>query len=241
MVNKEIVINDEKIPVSIIQSSKRKRTLSFRMTSSWLNIRTPITYNVSLLNRFFVKKEDWIYNTWLSQKTNKNTVKEYISWETFPYKWRNYRLKVIKWDCEWCNIEFNYSRFVVKIDKNISDNMRWSYIEFELNEWYKNKAIEIIIKEANKIIKAYNFDVKSVFVRSYKSKYGQCRKQDIYFNYQIIKLPLKIIRYIILHELCHIKHKNHSKEFWNLLKVLDKDCNENKKWIKDNWGFIFYM
>ncbi|MBS8122245.1 M48 family metallopeptidase [Candidatus Vampirococcus lugosii] len=231
---KDLIINNEKIPINIIKSPKRKSTLSFRMTCDGLIIRSPVDKVDKLINEFLYKRQDWIYKNWLVQKNNKTVIKKYVSGETFLYKGKKYILKVIQGNYKGCKIEFNNSFFFAYIDENISDKIKGNYIKLELDKWYKNKSKEIIKKEAEKIIKLYNFDVNKIIIKSYKSKYGQCKANDIYFNYLIIKFPLGIIKHIILHELCHIEHKNHSKNFWNLLSVLDKNCKENRKWIKEN-------
>lgn len=237
MQTNNLTIKDEKIPVSIIESYKRKKSLSFKIIESWLIIRIPVWLSNSLLDKFIHKREMWIYNNWINQKKLIKTKKKYVSWEWFLYRWKKYRLKITKVKDKWCKIEFNYLRFHVYINEKIPEQLRSETIKFYINEWYKQKALEVLIEEAEWLIKAYNFDVNKILVKEYKNKYWQCRGSDIFFNYKIVQFPVNVIRHIILHELCHIKHKDHGKKFWNLLNVLDKDSEKNIKWLKENWNY----
>ncbi len=234
MQDKTLIINNEKIPITISTSSRRKKSLSFRVAENGLTVRIPVWINNSLLQKFIDKRQNWIYDNWLIQKTKNQNKKEYVSGEWFMYKWKTYRLKIIKTDEKNNKVIFNQSRFICYINKDIPEILQKDVIRFELNVWYKNKALEVISKEAGNLIKKYDFDVNRVIIKDYKSKYWQCRWKDIYFNYRIVQFPINIIRHIILHELCHIKHKNHWPKFWNLLNTLDSESQKHILYLKNN-------
>ena len=63
-------INNEKIPVSILKSANRKRSLSFKVSNEGLIIRTPVRFSYSLIDKFLSKKQDWIYQCWVNKKKN---------------------------------------------------------------------------------------------------------------------------------------------------------------------------
>jgi predicted metal-dependent hydrolase len=58
----------------------------------------------------------------------------------------------------------------------------------------------------------------------------------VVFNWNIIKAPHSVVDYVVMHELCHLIHPNHSKEFWQLVKANDPSHVEHKKWLKEQ-GF----
>ena len=67
-----------------------------------------------------------------------------------------------------------------------------------------------------------------------KSRWGSCsHKNSINFNYYLAKLPLELIEYVVVHELAHIKHKNHSKEFWRLVEQYMPDMQARRKKLRD--------
>lgn len=229
-----IIFWNEIIPLFISKSIKRKSTISFKVTYEWLNIKIPFLYDITCLDKLIEKKKKWVFDSWLNQKSKiLKKEKEYVSWESFLYKGKSYKLKVIKWDYKEVKLEFKYSKFIAYIPETFNENDKVKFVELEFKKWYLNKSKEIIEKEAKMLSKKYNFKLNDIYIKSYKSKYWQCRWNDIFLNYSIIKLDIWIIRHIILHELCHIVHKNHSKDFWNLLSIVDKDYKKNKNFLKN--------
>ena len=84
-----------------------------------------------------------------------------------------------------------------------------------------------------------NVKYNSVNIKFYKRKLGSCSYNGkLAFNLKIITLPKKVIDYIIVHELCHLKHFNHSKDFWCLVEKYCPDYKDQKKWIKKNQNYI---
>ena len=82
----------------------------------------------------------------------------------------------------------------------------------------KEQARELIKSRLDFYNKFYNFEYKSFRVKNLKSRWGSCSsKKNLNFNYKLIFLPLDLVDYIIVHELCHLKQFNHSNEFWKLV------------------------
>ena len=70
----------------------------------------------------------------------------------------------------------------------------------------------------------YKLPLRKIFIKNLKSRWGSCsEKGNLNFNYKIIFLPPDVADYIVVHELCHIKEFNHSKNFWaEVAKTLPK-------------------
>tara|TARA_B100001063_G_C16657354_1_gene499214 strand:+ start:238 stop:831 length:594 start_codon:yes stop_codon:yes gene_type:complete len=89
-----------------------------------------------------------------------------------------------------------------------------------LDKFYKSKIEEIIpplVEKYSKLMKLYPTSIK---YRKNKRTWGSCNYNNgLNFNTQLCKFPIQITEYVVIHELAHIKHKNHSKKFWNLVEV----------------------
>jgi predicted metal-dependent hydrolase len=64
----------------------------------------------------------------------------------------------------------------------------------------------------------YQHPLRKVFIKNLKSRWGSCSSRgNLNFNYKLVFLPPAVADYIIVHELCHLRHFNHSAEFWALV------------------------
>lgn len=82
----------------------------------------------------------------------------------------------------------------------------------------RKQARETIIKRLKELAQLHNFSYNRVFIRSQKTKWGSCSgSQNINLNIKLVELPEALMDYVILHELVHVKVKNHGPEFWATL------------------------
>lgn len=98
-------------------------------------------------------------------------------------------------------------------------------------EKYKEQARTLVHQRLTYYNAFYNYPFGRVSIRDQKSRWGSCSsKGNLNFNYKIIFLPIELVDYIVIHELCHLKEFNHSKRFWTLV---EKQCPDYKKKIKE--------
>ena len=97
----------------------------------------------------------------------------------------------------------------------------------------KEEFKKIIEKNANELIKETGLKPNKITIKQIKYAWGSCSsKKNITLNLELIKYSQQAIRYVILHELCHLKYMNHSKEFWNLVQKYMPNYKEVKKEFK---------
>jgi len=76
---------------------------------------------------------------------------------------------------------------------------------------------------------------RKLTVREQKTRWGSCSsKGNISLNWKLVMAPMEVIDYVIVHELCHMKEMNHSKNYWNIVKSIIPDFELRRKWLKDN-------
>ena len=84
----------------------------------------------------------------------------------------------------------------------------------------------------------HNFNYNNLIVKNFTARWGSCDKnKNISLNYKLVMLNKSIIDYVILHELCHLTHLNHSKNFYNLLNK----CLPNHKLLKNELNKVGYL
>lgn len=100
-------------------------------------------------------------------------------------------------------------------------------------DFYKEKSKELItpiVEEKSKIMNLYPTSLK---FRNNKSRWGSCsHKNGIILNINLLKFPIEVIEYVVIHELAHIKEKNHSSRFWNLVEKYSPNYKKCEKILK---------
>ncbi len=75
----------------------------------------------------------------------------------------------------------------------------------------------------------------SITIRDQKSRWGSCSSRGtLSFNYRLIFAPPKVLDYVVVHELCHLTHMNHSKDFWNMVEQIMPEYKVYKTWLREH-------
>lgn len=120
------------------------------------------------------------------------------------------------------------------------EGFTFTYYEFDpekfqhlIDQFYKQEAQGLIPEMTEQCARRMELFPSKVSFRKARSRWGSCSSSNaISFNYLMMKLPLSVIQYIIVHELSHIKYKHHQREFWNLVKIHLPDYKEQKNKLK---------
>lgn len=109
-----------------------------------------------------------------------------------------------------------------------------------LAAFYRELAMIELPTRLTEVGKAHGFTWNRVFVRSQKTKWGTCsRDGHISLNWRLIKCPETILDYLILHELCHTVHFDHSSAYWSLVRSHYPDVEAANRWIRDQTSIVF--
>ena len=106
-----------------------------------------------------------------------------------------------------------------------------------LDSWYRSRADEVFNKYLSislKVAKRHGVKTKpKLMIRDMRTRWGSCSNSGrVTLNLKLIQAPVHCIEYVIMHELCHLVHLNHSSEFYNLLNVCMPDWKKRKKILK---------
>src|SRR5690606_11183715 len=103
-----------------------------------------------------------------------------------------------------------------------------------INAFVKQQAKRYLPVMLTTLSKETGLAFASVTVREQKRIWGSCSiEKNINLNYRLILQPESSMRYVMIHELCHTRHMNHSKRFWNLVEKFDPDWREHRRRLKN--------
>ena len=221
--------NDLEIEIEIekIIRSKRK-TIALQITEdAKLIIRVPYGVSEEVIKRVVVKHADWIRKKKeeILLRDPKFVKKEFVNGEGFLYLGKYYKLTIIEAQSEPLVFKngFLLSKNYLPIAKQVFVN------------WYRERAHEKISERVKWYAKKRGFKYNRVNITHAQKRWGSCSaKGNLNFSWRLVMAPLCVIDYVVVHELVHLEEMNHSKSFWNKVKMLMPDYEKHKNWLKKN-------
>lgn len=211
--------NIEGIEFRVLYSGRRTLGISVLPDSSVI-VRVPYLTSFKTITRIVKEKADWIVKHRDSYKgsNNSNLKKLYINGETHLFRGKESVLKIGK-------ASRSYIRFYDgTIEMGLEKTDDSGAIKKLLYKGLKDEAEKILPEMLSKAIKdheAQMFDPSGLTIRTMKRRWGSCsNKGNITLSTELIKLPDQFIEYVIIHELCHLKHHNHGAQYYKLLSEL---------------------
>lgn len=157
------------------------------------------------------------------------TLRKYISGETFIYLGRQYRLKVEKRSEKVVKLQGKYLH-VSTPDKSNNIDVRKL-----VDNWYRTRANDIFHRYMQKcynVASRHGIPEAKIVIRKMRTRWGSCSSRGkITLNIKLVQTPIHCIEYVIMHELCHLKYHNHSKQFYRLLSRCMPDWKRKKSAI----------
>ncbi|MDJ1472437.1 M48 family metallopeptidase [Xanthocytophaga flava] len=208
---------------------KERKSLTIRVhPDATVEVIAPLHTNDQTVLEKIRKKAPWI----LKQIDHFNSYKpgtparRFINGETHLYLGRQYRLKVVA-----------DTNDVIKAYRGQlwihARNLTPMALEQQLNIWYREKATRVfheLLQEVLPKFTKYKVASPQLLVRTLSKRWGSCTLSNkIILNIDLIKAPKSCIEYVLVHELCHLIHHNHTKAFQNLLSSIIPDWEERKK------------
>jgi predicted metal-dependent hydrolase len=217
---------------TVIYSPNRKKlTITVERDRSVV-VRAPEGTSPEKIRQIIESKKQWLYQkTRHPQKYNDlphPPGKELVNGESLLYLGRHYRIELVENGEE---IEFTQKFF---IPKKIASNKRAAF-----QAWYKEKAAEKILPRV--LAHAKNLGVRYNQAKIMNSKYqwGSCTPNDnVNFNWRLIKAPMFVIDYVIVHELAHLLEPNHTPRFWNIIRAQIAETEKAKAWLRENGALL---
>lgn len=218
------------IAVKIVRTSGTK-SATIVVERGQVFVRVPNALPVSRVEKLIQSRSDWIRKKLNIQS---NIViprpKEMVSGESFSYLGRNYRLKLIRGESSEVKLKSGY--LTLTHDKNLTDVQRQNFVRQSLQSWYQSRALEKFQEKVNRYEKLIGVQSKSVSVHDFKSRWGSCSVSgNLRFNWRIIMTPNSIVDYVVVHELSHLLHHDHSEKFWKTIESLISEYSQRRQWL----------
>ena len=205
-----------------------RKTIGLQITNdARLIVRAPHFTPEDLIHKLIHRKVSWIKakQDYFKQRQNEILVRKFIPGEEFLFLGQSYPLVVIE-DLPKAVVLDNS----LMISQTVLGNAR-NHIE----NWYKARALEHITQRVGYYAKITGLKYRSIRINNATTRWGSCGHKDtLNFPWRLMMAPVRVVDYVIIHELMHLKQKNHSHKFWAEVVLMMPDYKQDERWLKRN-------
>lgn len=225
---------DTTINYVVRRSKRRRKTVEVTVDGGGVHVAAPFSTPNSQLKSIVRKRAPWILKH-ATESLLEVSPKRFVSGETLPYLGRNVRLIVQPEDVALPKVRFDHWRFRVTVPKPLVGEERYEAIRKAVVGWYRYRARERLPQVVDRWWATLGRDKRpQVLIRDQRQRWGSCAPDGtLRFNWRAMMLKPAFIEYIVVHELAHLTHRNHSSEFWSLIVKVMPDAQHRRRSLRD--------
>lgn len=241
----EFQYGDETFLISVVRSRRKSLAISVGSDGA-VKVKAPQDFSDVELLKWIKTKTAWIIrkrNEMLESFVHQET-RKYVSGEEIFFLGETYCLEIRVSESRAGTVGIAEDRLVVFVKEaefrlatgDKEDIAKYQKIMLDyLTCWYEKQAHTQIPKRVRYYANIVNEPFSRIFIKNQKSRWGSCSSaKNLNFNWRLMMAPLFVLDYVVVHELCHLKQMNHSKEFWAEVEKVLPDYKERKKWLDEN-------
>lgn len=207
----------------IIRSKRKTIALVIERDGS-LIVRAPLRIPEKTIRELVQQKTDWITRGQEQMRQNQPRQRQFNEGEILPLMGQQHPIKIVQRQRTSLTFEGGVFRLSEKAQPRASE---------AFSQWYKQMAAILLPARLEALAKKHNLRPKKVRISSARTRWGSCSTSGtISLTWRLVMAPPEVIDYVILHELAHLKHPNHSKDFWNTVAALMPDYKKHLNWLK---------
>jgi len=236
----EIQIGENTIPYTIRKSKRAKNLIIKIGVDHGVEVVIPHRARIDSVEPFLRRREDWLLQNHLYYQAQRDHQdgRQFITGETLPFMDQILMLDVEqKTRGKRTSVELDEDtlRLIVRLRSDIEDAEHREETTSAIEKWYREQAKAILVPLTRQIAEQYGFSPKNIAIRGQKTRWGSCSSNgNLNLNWRLLLAPSEAMKYVIIHELCHLRELNHSKRFWQLVGEYCPDYRKWRKWLKDN-------
>jgi len=226
-----------------IIKTNRKGSIGLKVEPNRIALMVPKNMSDETINLFIENEKEWLLQKITEQKQHLPKHISFISGnelllfgEKILYKEDNHT-PVVKIHTVFLDSTLTVYCKQQRALKNLPGAVRKIAISF-FTEQLSLFLDEILLNWANKI----QVNPIEVSIKNYKSRWGSCCVDGrVQFNWRLAMAPKSVVEYVVIHELCHLIHANHSKQYWQVVAKFCPDYQQQKNWLKENGATLMSL
>lgn len=229
-------IGEREIAYTLRRSATAKRA-NLTVTPNLFELQVPEHASDEQIEAVLCRRRSWILETVSAMEERAKAQARVYRFGTgakIPYRGRMTRMTVEPFDGSLVEVSFR-NGFLIRIPRDLSDDVADAMIESSLRLWLRRrvrddaKALVLRHGESN------GLKPRGIQIKDQKHMWGACgQDRQIYLNWHLIFAPKPVLEYAVVHELCHLRHRHHAPEFWNLIGLILPGWETRKSWLDNN-------
>jgi predicted metal-dependent hydrolase len=219
------------IQYQLLPGSARRTTDIVIERDGVITVRPPLGMNPEEVDETVFSRRMWIYRN-LAEWRDLNAThvtREWVNGESFLYLGSRYRLQLVQEQD--VPLKLKDGRFCLLrsvVETGGSAAAHDAFVTF-----YQNKGMARLQKRVAYFSAKVGVQAGTAQIKELGYRWASCLKSgDLHFHWKCLMAPLTIIDYIIVHELCHLHHRDHSDAFWNEVDKILPDYRDRKEWLR---------
>ena len=216
----------------IVRSARR--SISIEVSKAKVVVRSPHFVAAAQLEKFVREKATWVQQKLAQQQNQIDEVPErtYATGSQLPLLGKDLTLSVNR---QTQADIFRYGdelRVYLAMRSRLSDEDQARRL---VGQWYQRQALSILTAKTDAMVALIGAKHSGVTIKATRSKWGHCTVRGaIQYNWQILLAPEAIVDYLVAHEVSHLRHHNHSPDFWALVASICPEYKKRRAWLKAN-------
>jgi hypothetical protein len=215
--------------------SKRRRSIGFKVQNGHITLQVPYGISKDVLREIVLDRLDWLSAKQAAQLAlPKAPIRKLEAGEHWPLFGQSLVLALV--EARQHRITVTGAQLLMEITPRQGSKQCQLRL---LENWYKAQALDFAKRRVAYWQQVMAGDLSgcaaSVQVRRFRSCWGSCSQYgELKFNWFLAMAPEYVFDYVVVHEMCHLQHMHHGREFWRMLSSYCPDYHAAKQWLKNN-------
>ena len=230
----QVRYGDTTIDYVVRRSRRRKKTVEISLIDGGVRVAAPVSITDDQVREFVLKRARWIIKR-MGEERSRPPALCFVSGESLPYMGRNVTLVVEPAGVRWPSVKFDRWRFLVSTPPKLTGDIRREGIRNAIVEWYKARADVRLAEYVDRWWGRLGKGSRSqILIGDQKRRWGSCAADGtLRFNWRVMMLEPTLIEYVVVHELAHLTHRNHSTNYWALVSSVLPDVQQRRQRIRE--------
>ena len=231
----QVQYGDTTIEYVVRRSKRRKKTVEISLRGDDVLVAAPWRTSDKRLREFVLSRAPWIIERLDEERARKSQALRFVSGEKLPYMGRSVSLEVKAADVRSSSVKFDRWKFLISTPMELAVDDSREQVRGAIVQWYRARAEARLPEYVDSWWDRLGKRERSrILIGDQKRRWGSCSIDGtLRFSWRVMMLEPSLIEYVVVHELAHLTHHNHSANYWALVKKVLPDVQQRRQRIRE--------